>query len=66
MENIIPHNINTVLTEMNVEIERPHSKLELAKEKTDELQQQTMSDRGDDILPFRDEDYFENGCEPLC
>lgn len=66
MEDIIRHEIDTALAEKNVEIERLRTDLEMAKEKINELEQQIMSGGGDDILNFRDEDYFESACQSLC
>jgi hypothetical protein len=66
MEDIVRHEIDTALAEKNAEIERLHRNLEIAKEKINELQQQILSGGGDDILNFRDEDYFENACQSLC
>ena len=66
MEDIVRHEIDTALAEKNAEIEQLRSDLELAKEKINELQQQILAGGGDDILDFKDEDYFENACQLLC
>lgn len=66
IEDTVQREIDTALAEKNAEIERLHSDLELAKEKINELEQQILSGGGDDILNFRDEDYFENACQSLC
>ena len=66
MEDIVQHQIDTAVAEKDVEIERLRAQLEMAKVKITELEQQIMSGGGDDILDFKDEDYFENACQSLC
>ena len=66
MEEIVRHEIDTALAEKNLQIERLQNDLELAKEKIRELQEQILSSRADDVIDFKDEDYFESACHTLC
>ncbi|KKY25264.1 putative involucrin repeat protein [Phaeomoniella chlamydospora] len=66
MEEIVKHEIDSALAEKNAQIERLQYDLEVAKNQIRELQQQILASRNDEVLEFKDEDYFENACQNLC
>lgn len=67
MEDIVRHEIDTALADKNAELRRLHEELDIAKEKVKDLQQRILSaSSSDDILVFRDEDYFDGACQTLC
>jgi hypothetical protein len=66
MEGIVRHEIDTALAEKNAELRRLRGELAVAQEKIKELQAQIIASARDDVLVFRDEDYFDAACQKLC
>ena len=66
MEEIVRHEIEAALAQKDAQIEQLTYDLEVAKNKIRELQQQIMSQRSQEVIEFKDEDYFEGACQSLC
>lgn len=67
MEAIVAREVAVALAEKNAELRRLQSELEVAKEKIKVLKKQILSSKkDDDLITFRDEDYFDNACQKLC
>lgn len=66
MEDIVRHEIDVALAAKNAEVRQLQTELHAAQEKVKELQQQIVASTKDDVLVFRDEDYFESACQKLC
>ncbi|ODH49081.1 hypothetical protein GX48_04806 [Paracoccidioides brasiliensis] len=66
LEGIVQNEINNILAEKNAELEHLRSELANARDKVKELQIQIMETMADDVLVFRDEDYFDAQCQKLC
>ncbi|KAK2803913.1 hypothetical protein FQN51_002799 [Onygenales sp. PD_10] len=66
LEGIVQNEINNVLAEKNAELQHLRAELADAREKVKALQIQIMESMGDNVLVFRDEDYFDGQCQKLC
>ncbi|EXJ86332.1 hypothetical protein A1O3_03283 [Capronia epimyces CBS 606.96] len=66
MESIVRHEIDTALADKNAEILQLRQELEDARDKIRELQSQILQKGADDVVVFRDEDYFDAACQNLC
>lgn len=66
MESIVRHEIDTALADKNAEIQKLHEELESARAKIRELQSEILQNGADDVVVFRDEDYFDAACQKLC
>lgn len=66
MEDIVRHEIEVAMAAKNAEVRQLQTELKAAQEKVKELQQQIVAANKDDVLVFRDEDYFEGACQKLC
>lgn len=66
LEGIVQNEINNVLASKDAEIEHLRGELADAQDKIKELQIQIMETMADDVLVFRDEDYFDAQCQKLC
>lgn len=66
VEDRVRQEVGTALADKNAEIRRLHEELETTRDKVRELQQQIATSMQDDILVFRDEDYFDGACQRLC
>ncbi|KAK2811345.1 hypothetical protein FQN50_002222 [Emmonsiellopsis sp. PD_5] len=66
LEGIVQNEINNVLAEKNAELQHLRAELADAREKVKALQVQIMESMGDNVLVFRDEDYFDGQCQKLC
>ncbi|KAB8231727.1 uncharacterized protein BDW43DRAFT_281462 [Aspergillus alliaceus] len=58
--------IDAALTQKNAELRRLREDLESARDKVKELQHQIAASMQDNVLVFRDEDYFDAACQKLC
>ena len=66
MNEIVRREVDTVLGQKDAELRRLREQLETTRDKVRELQQQIASSLQNDILVFRDEDYFDAACQKLC
>ncbi|KMU75548.1 hypothetical protein CISG_04951 [Coccidioides immitis RMSCC 3703] len=66
MESIVSSEVDTALALKNAEIRRLQGDLLEAQDKIKELQEKIVSSSHDNIITFRDEDYFESACQKLC
>lgn len=66
VEDRVRHEVDTALALKNAEIRRLQEELEATRQKVRELQQQIAASMQDDVLVFRDEDYFDGACQRLC
>ncbi|QVM07540.1 hypothetical protein D8B26_002238 [Coccidioides posadasii str. Silveira] len=66
MESIVSSEVDTALALKNAEIRRLQGDLLEAQDKIKELQEKIVSSSHDNIIIFRDEDYFESACQKLC
>jgi hypothetical protein len=62
----IRQQIDAALTQKNTELRRLREELEGARDKVKELQQQIAASMHDNVIVFRDEDYFDAACQKLC
>lgn len=62
----VQQEVDTALAHKDAEIRRLHEELESTRDKVRQLQQQIATSMQDDILVFRDEDYFDGACQKLC
>jgi len=58
--------IEAALAQKDAELRRLREELEEARDKVKELQQQIAASVTDNVLVFRDEDYFDAACQKLC
>lgn len=66
MQDKIRQGIDTALAQKNMELRRLREELENARDKVKELQQQISASMNENVLVFRDEDYFDAACQKLC
>lgn len=66
IEDRVRQEVETAVAQKNAEIRRLHEELEATREKVRVLQQQIAASMQDDVLVFRDEDYFDGACQKLC
>lgn len=66
METILRNEIQNSLAVKDAELEQLRAELAAAQEKVKELQEQIVATTQDDVIVFRDEDYFEAACQRLC
>ncbi|KAL9013568.1 MAG: hypothetical protein Q9173_001746 [Seirophora scorigena] len=71
MENIVRHEVSIAVEGKTAELHRLQSELDTAKEQIRALQAQILAAKNnpstdDDIIPDRDEDYFDTQCQSLC
>ncbi|KAH1710455.1 hypothetical protein KXX24_003275 [Aspergillus fumigatus] len=66
VQNTVRHEIETALARKDNELRRLREELETARDKVSQLQQQIAASLHDNVLVFRDEDYFDAACQKLC
>ncbi|XHG02867.1 hypothetical protein AWENTII_006191 [Aspergillus wentii] len=66
LQDTVRQQIDAALAQKNAELRRLREDLEAARDKVKELQHQIAASMQDDILIFRDEDYFDAACQKLC
>jgi hypothetical protein len=69
VDEIVRREVDSAVAEKATEIERLQNDLTLAKQRIKELQAQILRERSqvaDNIVLFRDEDYFDQKCQELC
>ncbi|EAW18419.1 involucrin repeat protein [Aspergillus fischeri NRRL 181] len=66
VQNTVRHEIETALARKDNELRRLREELETARDKVSQLQQQIAASLHDNVLIFRDEDYFDAACQKLC
>ncbi|RHZ67748.1 involucrin repeat protein [Aspergillus thermomutatus] len=66
VQNTVRHEIETALARKDNELRRLREELETARDKVSHLQQQIAASLHDNVLVFRDEDYFDAACQKLC
>lgn len=66
MDDMVRHEIETAVAAKDAELEQLRSELRAAQEKVEELQKKIVDSAQDDVVVFRDEDYFEGACQKLC
>lgn len=66
MQEIVRHEVDNALTQKNAELSRLQEELESTRDKMMELQQQIATSLHDNVIVFRDEDYFDAECQKLC
>jgi hypothetical protein len=66
MENIVRHEVDTALSAKDAQIQQLRTELQAAEERVQELQEQIVASARDEVVVFRDEDYFEAACQKLC
>ncbi|KAI1951283.1 hypothetical protein LOZ57_001838 [Ophidiomyces ophidiicola] len=66
MATIVSTEVDTALAEKNAEIRRLREELLESQEKIKELQEKIIASSHDNVITFRDEDYFEGACQKLC
>ncbi|GFF85124.1 hypothetical protein IFM53868_04381 [Aspergillus udagawae] len=66
VQNTVRHEIETALARKDQELRRLREELETARDKVSQLQQQIAASLHDNVLAFRDEDYFDAACQKLC
>lgn len=66
MNDIVRREVDAALSQKNSELRRLREQLETTREKVRELQQQIASSLHDNVLAFRDQEYFEAACQKLC
>ncbi|KKK15053.1 hypothetical protein ARAM_006823 [Aspergillus rambellii] len=62
----IKQEIETALAQKNTELRRLREELESARDKVKELQQQIAASMQDNVIAFRDEEYFSAASQKLC
>lgn len=66
MDNIVKNEVQNALIDKDAEIQLLREELSTTQEKVRELQAQIEASAREDILVFRDEDYFDGACQKLC
>ncbi|GFF34085.1 hypothetical protein IFM58399_03754 [Aspergillus lentulus] len=66
VQNTVRHEIETALARKDNELRRLREELETARDKVSQLQQQIAASLHDNVLVFRDEDFFDAACQKLC
>lgn len=66
VQNTVRHEIETALARKDNELRRLREELETARDKVSQLQQKIAASLHDNVLVFRDEDYFDAACQKLC
>ena len=66
MDGIVRHEVEAAVAAKDAELEQLRAELRAAQEKVEELQKQIVDSAQDDVVVFRDEDYFEGACQRLC
>lgn len=66
MDDIVRREIDVALCQKDAEVRRLREQLETTRDKVRQLQQQISASLHDNVLAFRDEDYFEAACQKLC
>ncbi|THC88384.1 hypothetical protein EYZ11_012168 [Aspergillus tanneri] len=66
VQDQIRQEVDAALSQKNLELRRLREELENARDKVKELQQQITTSMNDNVLVFRDEDYFDAACQKLC
>ncbi|BCS14164.1 hypothetical protein ALUC_60720S [Aspergillus luchuensis] len=66
MHDRVRQEVETALAQKDMELRRLREELENARDKVKQLQQQIAAAMQDDVLVFRDEDYFDAACQKLC
>ncbi|KAI4194412.1 MAG: hypothetical protein LQ348_002650 [Seirophora lacunosa] len=70
MENIVRHEVSIAVEGKTAELHRLQSELDTAQAQIRTLQAQILAAKNnpstDDIIPDRDEDYFDAQCQSLC
>ncbi|GCB28105.1 hypothetical protein AAWM_10990 [Aspergillus awamori] len=66
MHDRVRQEVEMALAQKDMELRRLREELENARDKVKQLQQQIAAAMQDDVLVFRDEDYFDAACQKLC
>lgn len=66
MKDIVRREVDAALVQKNAELRRLREQLETTRDKVRELQQQISASLHDNVLVFRDEEYFDASCQKLC
>lgn len=66
VQDQVQREVDAAVAHKNSELRRLHEELETSRYKVKELQQQIATSMQDDVLVYRDEDYFDGACQALC
>ncbi|RAK81620.1 uncharacterized protein BO72DRAFT_368307 [Aspergillus fijiensis CBS 313.89] len=66
MQTKIRQEIDGAVSQKDHELRRLREELETTRDRVKQLQQQIAENMRDEVLVFRDEDYFDAACQKLC